>query len=108
ARTRVLAQVSRAPAASHSPEPPRCVLCSSSSRCVDDDQTRITNRITSALKNYFPQPVQRFADKDSHLLCGFIQQWPTLKAARQARRSTLDARRSSVSSTHTTSESRLS
>src|SRR5690606_466374 len=31
-----------------------------------------------------------FADKDSHLFCDFLQQWPTLKAARQARRSTLE------------------
>src|SRR5690606_17109012 len=59
-------------------------------RRLVDDQTRITNRITSALKNYFPQPLQWFADKDSQLFCDFLQQWPTLKAARQARRSTLE------------------
>lgn len=59
-------------------------------RRLVDDQTRITNRITSALKNYFPQPLQWFADKNSHLFCDFLQQWPTLKAARQARRSTLE------------------
>src|SRR5690606_6862580 len=38
-------------------------------RRLVDDQTRITNRITSALKNYFPQPLQWFADKNSHLFC---------------------------------------
>jgi transposase len=59
-------------------------------RRLVDDQTRITNRITSALKNYFPQPLQWLADKDSYLFCDFLQQWPTLKAARQARRSTLE------------------
>lgn len=58
-------------------------------RRLVDDQTRITNRITSALKNYFPQPLQWFADKDSILFCDFLQRWPTVKAARQARRATL-------------------
>jgi transposase len=59
-------------------------------RRLVDDQTRITNRITSALKNYFPQPLQWLADKDSVLFCDFLQRWPTVKAARQARRATLE------------------
>jgi transposase len=59
-------------------------------RRLVDDQTRITNRLTSALKNYFPQPLQWFEDKDSLLFCDFLERWPTLKAARQARRATLE------------------
>ena len=59
-------------------------------RRLVDDQTRITNRITSALKNYFPQPLQWFADKDSVLFCDFLKCWPTAKTARQARRATLE------------------
>jgi transposase len=59
-------------------------------RRLVDDQTRITNRLTSALKNYYPQPLQWFADKDSILFCDFLQRWPTLKAAHQARRATLE------------------
>jgi transposase len=59
-------------------------------RRLVDDQTRITNRITSALKNYFPQTLQWFQDKDSLLFCDFLQRWPTLKAAHQARRATLE------------------
>lgn len=59
-------------------------------RRLVDDQTRITNRITSALKNYFPQVLQWFEDKDSVLFCDFLQHWPTLKAAHQARRATLE------------------
>ena len=59
-------------------------------RRLIDDQTRLTNRLTSALKNYFPQPLQWFPDKDSLLFCDFLQRWPTLKALRQARRSTLE------------------
>lgn len=59
-------------------------------RRLVDDQTRITNRLTSALKNYFPQPLQWFPEKDSVLFCDFLQRWPTLKSLRQARRTTLE------------------
>jgi transposase len=52
------------------------------------DKVRITNRLTSALKNYFPQVLQWFQDKDTHLFCDFLSRWPTLKAAQLARRST--------------------
>jgi transposase len=59
-------------------------------RRLVDDQTRITNRLTSALKNYFPQALQWFDDKACLMFCDFLRRWPTLKAARQARRSTLE------------------
>lgn len=59
-------------------------------RRLVDDQTRLTNRITSALKNYFPQPLQWFTDKDSELFCDFLRCWPTARTARQARRATLE------------------
>lgn len=58
-------------------------------RRLVDDRTRITNRLTSALKNYFPQVLQWFDDKGNILFCDFLQRWPTLKAAQHARRSTL-------------------
>ena len=58
-------------------------------RRLIDDQTRITNRLTSALKNYFPQALDWFPDKASVLFCDFLDRWSTLKSARQARRSTL-------------------
>lgn len=58
-------------------------------RRLVDDQTRITNRLTDALKNYFPQVLQWFDDKTSLLFCDFLTRWPTLKAARQARRTSL-------------------
>ena len=54
------------------------------------DQVRITNRLTSTLKNYFPHALQWFDDKDTTLFCDFLTQWPTLKAAQLARRSTLE------------------
>ncbi len=59
-------------------------------RRLVDDQTRITNRLTSSLKNYFPQALQWFEDKGTLLFCDFLKRWPTLKAAHQARRATLE------------------
>src|SRR5499426_2754258 len=60
-------------------------------RRVVGDKVRITNRLTSTLKNYFPQVLHWFQDKDTHLFCDFLSRWPTLKAAQLARRSTLAA-----------------
>jgi transposase len=59
-------------------------------RRVVGDKVRITNRLTSTLKNYFPQVLQWFEDKDTLLFCDFLTQWPTLKAAQLARRTTLE------------------
>jgi len=54
------------------------------------DKGRCTNRLTSALKNYFPQVLQWFPDKDTAIFCDCLSRWPTLKAAQLARRSTLE------------------
>src|SRR5712692_1337185 len=59
-------------------------------RRVVGDKVRLTNRLTSALKNYFPHALQWFQDKDTLLFCDFLSRWPTLKAAQLARRSTLE------------------
>jgi len=58
-------------------------------RRVIGDKVRVTNRLTSTLKNYFPHGLQWFEDKDTLLFCDFLAQWPTLKAAQLARRTTL-------------------
>lgn len=54
------------------------------------DKVRLTNRLISALKNYYPQPLDWFSDKGTALFCDFLQRWPTLKAAQLARRPTLE------------------
>src|SRR3989454_1875918 len=59
-------------------------------RRVVGDKVRLTNRLTSTLKNYFPHALQWFQDKDTLLFCDFLSRWPTLKAAQLARRSTLE------------------
>jgi transposase len=59
-------------------------------RVLVDDQTRITNRLTDALKQYFPQPLQWFENKNTRVFCDFLCRWPTLKSVQLARRSTLE------------------
>jgi len=54
------------------------------------DRVRIINRLTSTLKTYFPQALEWFPNKETLLFCDFLTQWPTLKAAQLARRSTLE------------------
>jgi transposase len=54
------------------------------------DKVRRTHRLTSALKNSFPQVLQWFPEKDTAIFCDFLSRWPTLKAAQLARRSTLE------------------
>jgi transposase len=54
------------------------------------DNVRLTNRLRSPLKNYFPHVLQWFHDKDTAICCDFLTQWPTLKAAQLARRTTLE------------------
>ena len=54
------------------------------------DRVRITNRLTSTLKGYFPQVLQWLPNKETWLFCDFLTRWPTLKAAQLARRSTLE------------------
>jgi len=53
------------------------------------DQSRISNRLTDALKQYFPDVLAWFADKDTLLFCDFLSRWPTLKQLKRARRTTL-------------------
>jgi transposase len=53
------------------------------------DRTRISNRLTSLLKCYFPQVLLWFPDLRTELVCAFLQRWPTLESLRSVRRSTL-------------------
>ena len=53
------------------------------------DRVRLSNRISNALKNYFPQPLQWFDDKGTILFCDFLTRWPTLKQVQRARSTSL-------------------
>ena len=53
------------------------------------DKTRLTNRLTSVLKGYFPQVLCWFAALDAPLVCDFLKRWPTLEAAQKTDDATL-------------------
>src|SRR5262247_4325592 len=59
-------------------------------RRVVGDKVRITNRLTSTLKNYFPHVLHWFQEKDTAIFCAFLCRWPTLQAVQLARRATLE------------------
>ena len=60
-------------------------------RSVVDDRVRVTNRITASLKEYFPQVLGIFGEKDTGVFAEFLERWPTIEAAKKARRSALEA-----------------
>jgi transposase len=58
-------------------------------RKLVNDKTRLTNRLTSVLKGYFPQVLCWFAALDTPLLWAFLTRWPTLEAVQKADDATL-------------------
>jgi transposase len=58
-------------------------------RRLVNDQGRITNRLRSALKQYYPQVLEWFEHIDTPLFCAFVKRRPTLTQARRARANTL-------------------
>jgi transposase len=60
-------------------------------RALVNDTVRITNRLTDALKQYFPQVLDWFKDKNTVVFCDFLTRWPTLKQAQRARKTRLTA-----------------
>ncbi len=59
-------------------------------RSLVDDRVRTTNRITAALKCYFPQVLKWFRDKYTRVFCDFVQRWPELKNVKRARDTTIE------------------
>src|SRR5689334_166901 len=47
--------------------------------------------MTAALKEYFPQALEWFKDKDTLVFCDFVSRWPSLKQAQRARQARLRA-----------------
>ncbi len=54
-------------------------------RDLVQDRVRLTNRLTFALKAYFPQILQWFRDKQTKVFIDFLTRWPSLQAAQRAR-----------------------
>ncbi|KXS30607.1 MAG: hypothetical protein AWT59_3266 [Candidatus Gallionella acididurans] len=59
-------------------------------RRIVGDKTRFTNRLRNALKQYYPQALDWFADSDTYVFCDFITRWPTLLQVKRARRASLE------------------
>jgi len=58
-------------------------------RQLVDEKTRHSNRLTAALKLYFPQILDWFDDLNSSLVADLLQRWPTLEELQHAHRGTL-------------------
>jgi transposase len=58
-------------------------------RSLVGDRVRLTNRIRSSLKQYYPQILEWFDKIDTLLFCEFLVCWPTLTKAKRARPGTL-------------------
>jgi transposase len=53
------------------------------------DRTRLSNRMTSLLKCYFPQVLSWFPDLSTVLVCDFLLRWPALERLRGVKRTSL-------------------
>ena len=60
------------PLTPHSPTLRALAQLVESRRRLVGDKVRLTNRLTSALKNYFPQVLQWFPEKDPAIFCDFL------------------------------------
>jgi transposase len=54
-------------------------------RTIVEERVRLSNRLTSLLKGYFPQALEWVGEIDSLQACGFLSKWPTLPAVQKAR-----------------------
>ena len=58
-------------------------------RYLVQDSVDLSNKITAALKNYYPQALEWFKEKDTFIFCDFISKWPSLVLAKKAKKQTL-------------------
>jgi len=60
-------------------------------RKLVQERVKLTNRITAQLKNYYPQPLDWFNEKDTFIFCDFLLKWPCLSKVQRAHKKTLMA-----------------
>jgi transposase len=63
-------------------------LCEQRRKLVNQ-RVALTNRLTSLLKQYFPQVLDWVGDLASGQACDFLRRWPTLTAVQRARPKTI-------------------
>lgn len=68
----------------------RCLrLLSEQRRKLVDLRTRLTNRLTANLKNYFPQALQWAGPVKSSRACDFLDRWPSLQQLQRSKPATI-------------------
>lgn len=58
-------------------------------RKLVNEMTKLTNRLTDHLKNYYPQALEWAGELSSRQACDFLERWSTLEALQEARPATL-------------------
>lgn len=58
-------------------------------RKIVQDRVDLSNCITATLKNYYPQVLDWFKEKDTVIFCDFVARWPSLPEAKKVRKQTL-------------------
>ena len=58
-------------------------------RDLVNDRIRITNRLRSTLKQYYPQVLEWFEHIETPMFCDFLTRWPTLTQVKRSRQRTL-------------------
>jgi transposase len=58
-------------------------------RSLVQDSVNLSNKITATLKNYYPQVLEWFKEKDTFIFCDFISKWPSLSKVKRAKKQTL-------------------
>src|SRR5260370_29762427 len=59
-------------------------------RQLVNEKIRFTNRLRNALKQYYPQVLDWFDQRDTPLFCDFLVRWPTLAHVKRAHRAGLE------------------
>jgi transposase len=58
-------------------------------RKLVQNRVDLSNTITAILKNYYPQVLDWFNEKDSILFCDFVARWPSLSTIKKVRKASL-------------------
>lgn len=58
-------------------------------RKLVQERVNLSNWVTATLKNYYPQVLDWFNEKDTVIFCDFILKWPSLIELKKARKSTI-------------------
>jgi transposase len=59
-------------------------------RRLISDKVRLISRLISVLKDYYPQVLTWFKDRDTMLFCDFLTRWPTLAEVQRSRPTTFE------------------